>query len=121
MECRRELEAGGRGTRGRKCDKTGRATTGRGDQQHHQHLHGEGQADDCGDGWCGVTEGADLAMLGMPTQAMMVHQQRGKEDQDRYAQDDRKDAGCDRFAVLGEHMFRLAESTTDTEVSVIKV
>lgn len=121
MECRRELEAGGRGTRGRKCDKTGRAATGRGDQQHHQHLHGEGQADDCGDGWCGVTEGADLAMLGMPTHAMVVHQQRGKEDQDRYAQDDRKDAGCDRFAVLGEHMFRLAESTTDTEVSVIKV
>jgi hypothetical protein len=98
-----ELEAGRRRTGGGKRNKARRAATGRADQEHHQHLHGDDQADDSSDGWRGVAEGADLATLGMPADPVMMHQQRREEDQDRDAQDYRKDAGCQRFAVLGAH------------------
>ena len=62
-----------------------------------------------------MAERAHLAMLGMAIDAMMVHQQRREEDDDRDAQDHRKDANCERFAVSWGHMLWLAvKIVTDT-------
>ena len=90
------------------CNETGRTAAGCRDQQHHQHLHGDAQADDTGDRWSGMAERAHLAMFGMAVDAMMVHQQRREEDHDRDAQDHRDDANYERFAVSRGHMVRLA-------------
>ena len=96
------------------CNEAGRTAARRRDQEHHQHLHGDAQADDTGDRWSGMAERAHLAMFGMAVDAMMVHQQRREQDHDCDAQDHREDANCERFAVSREHMVWLAaEAVTD--------
>jgi hypothetical protein len=67
-----------------------------------------------------VAEYANLAVLGMAADAMMMHQQRTEEDHNRNAQNYRKETKRERFAVSMGHMF-CSESrlVTDIQVSVV--
>jgi hypothetical protein len=47
---------------------------------------------------------ADLAVVGMPVDAVMVHQEGRKEDHDAKAQNDRKNAENTRFAISCVHV-----------------
>jgi hypothetical protein len=83
-------------------------------------LHRNRQADDGGRGRSGVAEYANLAVLGMAADAMMMHQQSRKEDHYRNAQNYRKETKCQRFAVSTGHMFwSAAKIATDIRVSVV--
>ena len=120
LRAERDLEAGRRRTGGGNCNEAGRTAARRGNQQHHQHLHDDNQADDACDGWRGMAEGADLAIFRMPADTVMMHEQRREEDHNRNAQNHRKDAKCERFAVSIGHMFwSMTDIATDIQVSVV--